>query len=198
MKHKIAGIIVFLQLLLILFSWVAASVAPTLQVKSLLSGEGIRWFFGNFADNLSNRLLVWLLLCTIAYGAYVNSGLGRALTALLHKKPLAYGQRHALIWVLILLVIMALLIVLLAFVPHAVLLGVSGGLFPSAFSAAIVPMAAFIITVLSFTYGMVGGTYASLDKAFDGLYAGIIMFAPLFLIYVLAAQLFYSVSFVFF
>ncbi len=197
MKHTIAAILAIIQLLLILFSWVVTTLMPSAPLRSLLSGEGVRWFFGSFVDNMSSPLLVYMLLCTIAYGAFVRSGLGKGVSLLLRGGRLSYSGRHALIWVALLFCVMVAVVIIIAFVPHAVLLGVSGTLFPGAFSAAIVPIAAFMITSLSLVYGVVDGSYTDLSKVFIALYSGIADAAPLFLIYVLGAQLFYSAIFVF-
>ena len=41
------------QIVLILASWIISSIKPEWGVRSLLSGEGIRWLFGNFTENIS-------------------------------------------------------------------------------------------------------------------------------------------------
>ena len=69
MKSKLASILALLQLLVVFLSWLVTAVAPQLYTRSLLSGEGIRWFLGRFADNLAHPLLVWLILIAIAWGA---------------------------------------------------------------------------------------------------------------------------------
>lgn len=58
----IAVVLMALQLLLILLSWIldASSSSPT--VNSLLSEEGIRWFIGQYTFFLTTPVLLWLLL----------------------------------------------------------------------------------------------------------------------------------------
>ena len=51
-----------MQLLLILASWIVTSVWRGAPLRSLISSEGIRWFFGEFVSNMASPLLVWLLL----------------------------------------------------------------------------------------------------------------------------------------
>lgn len=68
-------VLVVLQAALVLFSWIVASVWPYAELRSVLSGEGVRWYFGSFVDNMSCPLLVWLLLGFMAYGTYSHSGL---------------------------------------------------------------------------------------------------------------------------
>ena len=200
-KYKILPyltvILVVLQLVTILFSWIVASVVPSLPCRSILSGEGIRWFLGTFVDNISGRLLAWLLLCAIAYGSFVHSGLQGAFAILIKgENAIGYRQRHALYVAVVLCVAILAVVALLVFMPDSILLGVSGSLFPSAFSAAIVPLAAFVTVVSSIAYGISSGEYAAIHDVFENLYYGIYMAAPIFPVYVLAVQLFYSIGYV--
>lgn len=190
-------VLVVLQAALVLFSWIVASVWPYAELRSVLSGEGVRWYFGSFVDNMSCPLLVWLLLGFMAYGTYSHSGLKDALCSLWRGERLAYRCRHAVYTVAVVACVMVFVVVMLAFVPHAVLLGVSGGLFPSAFSSALVPIITFSITVLSIIYGMASGGLAHVGDILRSLYSGVVMFAPFMPVYVLAVQLYYLVVFVF-
>ncbi len=63
-----AGVLVLAQLLLMLVSWIWSAAVPASGVRSMLSSEGIRWFFGHFAEMLATPLLVWILLLAAAYG----------------------------------------------------------------------------------------------------------------------------------
>ena len=96
-----------------------------------------------------------------------------------------------------LLCVITAIVIMLAFVPHAVLLGVSGNLYPSAFSAAAIPILAFTITFISIIYGIVSGSYDNTNNAVKSLYAGFSALAPLFPIYILAMQLYKTITFVF-
>lgn len=190
-------VLALLQAAVVLFSWIVTSVWPSAELMSVLSGEGVRWYFGNFVNNMSCPLLVWLLLIFMAYGTYSRSGLKDALCSLRRGERLAYRCRHAVYTVAVVACVMVFVIVMLAFVPHAVLLGVSGGLFPSAFSSALVPIITFSVTVLSIIYGMASGRLTHVGDIFKSLYAGVVMFAPFLPVYVLAVQLYYMVMFVF-
>lgn len=188
-----ALVLVVLQIATVLFSWIVSSVSPTLPYRSLLSSDGLRWFFGSFVDNISCPLLTWLILIVIAYGAYVHSGLK---SALITFRKSDYRQRHALSVAIIVGVVIMLLFSIFSFVPHAILLGVSGGLFPSPFSSVLIPALAFILVVSSVVYGLACGRYSSVTEIFRGLYAGFYIFAPIFPVYVLAVQLYYSVRYI--
>ncbi len=193
----IAAALAILQVVLVLLSWAIVTVMPSLPLRSLLGGEGLRWFLGTFVDNVSGCLLAWIILCSMAYGALAKSGLNKVIASLFNGSDIGRRERHALYAALCVLIAFTFTIVLLAFVPHAVLLGLSGSLFPSAFSASAVALLAFAVTVMSLTYGITNGTLTNIGDIFKSLYGGIVMAAPLFPIYVLAIQLYYSARFVF-
>ena len=57
----VALLLVVAELLLVLLSWLLSAMM-TEGVRSMLSSEGIRWFFGSFSEVVQTPLLVWLLL----------------------------------------------------------------------------------------------------------------------------------------
>ena len=69
-----ASVLLCAEALLIILSWIL-STTMTEGVRSLLSSEGIRWFFGSFTGIIASPLLVWLLLALIAIGSVQKSGL---------------------------------------------------------------------------------------------------------------------------
>ena len=177
------------QLLLMLVSWLLSAAIPTSGVRSLLSSEGLRWFLGHFSDVLGTPLLLCLLLVLMAYGCLKRCGI-------LHFKS-SYRQNRALIITLSLLFVYVGVIVLLVMMPHAVLLSATGLLWPSPFSAAIVPMLAFGTTLLCAVYGYVAGTYCNMSDVYQSLISGIREGAPFLLFYVLLGQLYYSLQYIF-
>ena len=186
------------QVLLVLLSWLL-SATMTEGVRSLLSGEGVRWFFGSFVAMLSSPWLVWLLLLAIAVGCLWQSGLLYVFTA--HHSPspthLTYRQRIALRTTLVVAMLYAAVILSMTAVPHAVLLSATGQLFPSAFSRALVPVFAFGLCLVSFVYGLMSGRFDTLGDAITSLSYGVAKAAPLFILYILFMLLYQSVCFVF-
>ncbi len=187
-----------LLMLVIVFSWIVSSVNPSLPIRSLISGEGIRRFLGGFTACLANPLLVWMLVCSIAWGTFVSSGLLKAIACIFRDVPITYRQKYALVISSVLFVILCIIIFLLTFVPHAVLLGVTGDLFPSAFSSGGVPLLAFVVVVVSLVYGISCGELNDIEQVFRSLYVGIKMSAPLWPLYIFTMQLYFAVMFVFF
>lgn len=186
-----------LQILLILVSWIVSSATQQTYVHSLLSSEGIRWFMGRFSENLATPVLVWLLLAAIAYGVFRTSGLYQTIINLIHGKNVSYRQRFALTVSTVIFVLFVLVILYLVCAPHAVLLSATGTLFPSSFSSALIPIIAFIVTVISIVFGSLSASFLSLQQVFNGMTEGIRQTLPLWVVYVFAAQLIQSLIYVF-
>lgn len=197
MKHKIFAISIFifivLQILVILGSWFVTVMFPTLSVRSMLSSEGIRWFLGQYTSNLASPLLVWLVLAGMTYGALRSSGLSRAI---MHFSNISYRQRFALKVVVAELIFLAIVLFLMTFLPQAILLSVTGELFPSSFSRSLIPFICFLLTLFSITYGLINASFTSLTDIFCSLTSGITAISPWLVFYVFVIQLYYSILFV--
>ena len=185
----VAIVLMAVQLLLMLVSWIYSAAFPASGVRSLLSGEGIRWFLGLFADTLATPLLVWLLLLSMAYGCMRRCGV--------FSFQGTYREGRARMVTLLLLVIFIAVLPLLTAMPHAVLLSATGRLWPSPFSASIIPVVAFLGILLSCVYGIVSGRFDTLSGIYDALLYGIRSGAPFLLFYVLVAQVYASLLFCF-
>ena len=182
------------EALLVLLSWIL-SATMTEHVHSLLSSEGIRWFFGSFSAMLASPWLVWLLLLAMAGGCLWQSGILLPLTS--HPSLLTYRHRMALRTTVGIVVLYVLAILALTVVPHAVLLSATGQLFPSPFSRALVPIVSFGVLLASAVYGWASGRFSSFADVIASLAYGIQQAAPLFILYVVAVQFYASLKFVF-
>ena len=177
------------EAVLILISWILSAVRIE-GVRSLLSGEGIRWFFGSFTSMIASPWLACLILLLIALGCLQKSGL-------VSQPHTSYRDRMALRITVVFLVLYVGVILLLLAVPHAVLLSSTGNLFPSPFSRSIVPLLSFGILLVSITFGFVSGRFQTLSHVLEALSFGCRNGAPLFIFYILLIQLFESLMFVF-
>ena len=200
-EGRLALLLMVAELLLFILSWLLSATRME-GVRSLLSSEGIRWFFGYFTQMVASPLLVWLLLGLCAYGCLQRSGLLSLLTAHLslltsHFSPLTYREKVALRVSLVFLVIYVVMIALLTLMPHAILLSATGSLFPSAFSRSLVPIIAFGLCLVSITFGLVSGRLRGLDDTFSALSYGIAQGSPLIILYLLLIQFYESLCFVF-
>ena len=181
-------VLLLAELILILVSWLL-SATMTEGVRSLLSSEGIRWFFGSFVGIMASPLLVWLLLSLIALGSLQKSGL--------LAMQQSYREKVALRSALLLLILYVAVILLLTVTPNAFLLSITGSLFPSAFSRSLVPIIAFGIVLMSISFGVMSGRINSLPAVLETLSFGISKGAELFVLYILIMQLYESLWFVF-
>ncbi|MBR0260061.1 MAG: AbgT family transporter [Prevotella sp.] len=185
------------QQLLMLGSWLWSAALPLSGVRSMLSEEGIRWFLGHFAESVASPVLVWLLLLAMAYGAVVRCR-GPRDTASPHAALTenTYRASRARIIAAAFLVVYVGIVVLLTAVPHAVLLSASGLLWPSPFSASLVPLAAFGVLMAAILYGIVAGSFQSLADIYGALVYGLRQCAPLLPVYILLVQFLESLRFV--
>ena len=90
-----------------------------------------------------------------------------------------------------------LLILALVLVPHAILLNVMGGLLPSSFSASIVPYCCFSLMVMSVSFGVMSDRMKGVTSVYEALVSGVGKMGGLLLIYVIGAQLYHSIIFLF-
>ena len=185
---RVGTALLLAELVLILVSWLL-SASMTEGVRSLLSSEGIRWFFGSFVRMMASPLLVWLVLSLIALGSLQKSGL--------LAMQQSYREKVALRAALSFLAIYVAVILLLTVFPHAILLSTTGSLFPSAFSRSLVPLVAFGLVLVSISFGVMSGRISTLSGILEALSFGIAKGAPLFILYILFMQFYESLWFVF-
>ena len=120
---------------------------PNIAMRSLLSAEGIRWFFGHFTQSLATPLLVWLVLGLIACGTLRASGL------LALRRPLGFRERFALrvvaaegavVVVIMLLVVVVMMVVMFVLVVIMVVM---------VFVAVVVVMVMSVLSLLGLVLG---------------------------------------------
>ena len=160
----------------------------------MLSSDGIRWMFGNFISNLTSPVIVWILLLAMALGAVYKSGLHLLFDKSLKRQ---YRQLFGLKVVIAELCVYFIIISWLAFGPQAMLLGVTGHLYPGVFSQSIVAQISFLLILVSITYGGINAKIKAMDDVYDMLTVGLASSAPILLLYILGKQLFCSLLFVF-
>lgn len=153
------------ELLLVMGSWILSAALPMSGIRSMLSGEGIRFFLGHFADLLATPQLVWLLLLAMAYGVVLRSGV--------ISGARSFRSSRARLIALLFAATYLAVVLLMALVPHAVLLSASGTLWPSPFSASLVPLTAFGLAMVAAVYGIVAGTITSLADIYESFVDGL-------------------------
>lgn len=185
--------VVIAETLLVILSWLLSALRVE-GVSSLLSSEGIRWFFNSFNDLIASPLLAWLLLMLCALGCLQKSGVTMVFGG---TKAVNFRDRLALYVALAFLLIYVVIIILLTLMPHAILLSATGHLFPSAFSHSLVPIIAFGICIFSVAFGLMAGVMRNLSDILQALSFGIAKGAPLIVFYLFAVQLVGCLFFVF-
>ena len=85
----------------------------------------------------------------------------------------------------------------LTITPHAVLLSVTGNLFPSSFSDGLIPLLCFEVFILSLIYGIFGGTITSINGFWNCVTKESNSLLPVLFLYLLSIQLYHCFVFVF-
>ncbi len=183
------------ECVLVAASWVASILMPDSDMRSLLTGEGIRWFVAQFTQGLFAPVPLWIIVWSMAVGCASSSGIVRAVVR--RHSPLLYRERAALCFATAIVVVFVATMTLLTLPPQAVLLNATGGLFPSPFSSAIVPATALCVCAASVVYGFTAGSLQTLTSIYISLVKGMQKGAPLLLLYILLIQIYYSLTFVF-
>ena len=204
MKNKYGAIalgLIVLQLLIVFSSWLITAAFPEVNINSLLSGRGLRWFAGQFTNNLKSNMLVWLMLLSIDWGVYKTSGLHNILCKLLRRhynfSELRYRERVGIRLVLFSFLCFIALSIVFTMLPEAPLLSVTGSLFPSSFSSGLVPALSLIVVVSSLSYGIACGKLKTLSEIYNSISSGLMFCSKLFPMYILLVQLFYIIVYVF-
>ena len=99
-----------------------------------------------------------------------------------------------MVWVEVLLV--GVVMLLLTAVPHAILLSVTGSLFPSSFSHSILPVLCFTVIVCALTIGFSNDHLHTVSDIYRALTYGIQVAALLIPLYIISAELLASLRFV--
>lgn len=185
---KAVAVLALAEVLLVLLSWFL-SATQVGEVRSLLSSEGIRWFFAHFVDWLGRPLLVWIVLLSMAAGVLRRSGL-------LSRRPVG-RRRLALRVTLMVAVAYIAILLLLTALPHALLLSAMGSLCHSPFSRAFVALVAFGIVICCMAYGFASRTFTSFADVCQSMVDGLNKSAPLVVVYVFAMQFYESLCYVF-
>lgn len=186
-------VVLSMNIVLVVGSWVLAAVCPGISLRTILGNDGLRWLFGSYVSNICSPVLVWLVLAGVSIGAVSDSRLAHAVCNL---RQTTYYERMALLVVLWEIICIAAVIVVLAFVPHAILLSALGTYLPSSFSASIVPVLAVSSCLSAVTYGSITSSFHSVSDVFDSLSRGIGLVAPYIILYIVMTEFYYSLRWV--
>ena len=130
----------------------------------------------------------------MAYGTLTDSGLWWVW----HRGRRRRGVRERFAWHIVVAeaALVVVIMLLLTAMPQAILLSVTGGLWPSSFSYSLVPVVCFSLMVMGVTYGLVSDKYRSLADVFAGVCSGFSASGSLFVLLVLASVLWHTLQFI--
>ena len=188
-----AFILIVLQTILIFGSWIVSAAIPDSQILPLIGAGGLRWFFSSFTEDMASPILVYIILITLTVNVFINSGMCELFSL---KRKMNMQKKFALNVVLVELCTFIVLIVLLTAIPHAVLLSVTGELYPSSFTKGLIPMLCFIVTILSTSYGLVSGSLRGVYDIWNSITTGINFLPAVCFVYILLFQFVSSLSYV--
>ena len=177
-----AFILIVLQTILIFGSWIVSAAIPDCQIRPLIGAGGLRWFFSSFTEDMASPILVYIILITLTVNVFINSRMCELFSL---KRKMNMQKKFALNVVLVELCTFIVLIVLLTAIPHAVLLSVTGELYPSSFSKGLIPMLCFIVTILSTSYGLVSGSLRGVYDIWNSITTGINFLPAVCFVYIL-------------
>lgn len=178
------------EMVVIVGSWVMGMLMPDIGVRSMLSGDSVRWFFSNFTSFVSGEGLAWVLLLSMAWSSFKACGIVSM------RSHFTIDDKVALACAIVTLGFCVAVILLLSVVPHAALLSVSGSLYPSPLSKSLVAVVSFIVIFTSIVFGVMSGRYHSAADIFVPMCNGVSKSARLIVIYIFAAQFISTILYV--
>lgn len=187
----VVGLII-VQLLLIFMSWIIAAIMPGAPIHSLLNEGGIRWMFNSFTDSVMNPLVVWILIYSMVWGVYRDSGLPS-----FTLKNMTFRKRLALRTIIVETVLFLAVMLFFTVAPHAALLSITGSLFTHDFIMGLIPTVAIFFITITITYGTITRSYTSVSSILDSISKGISSTSRIWVPYILIMLLVHSVMYVF-
>lgn len=182
-----------IQLSVILLSWVLKAINPDSSIHSLLGRDGIRWFWGHFSDNINNRILVWMLFIGVLWGVLKES---RFALLSFKKGDISYRERLGLKVFFSEIILILSFVLWLILAPNAILLSVTGHLFPSSFTSGVIPIASIIGVLSLSSYGFITGAFKRVSHVFHAMTKGITAISPYLILYCIVMELISSISYV--
>ncbi len=169
------------QILVVLFSWVASVVFPSMEVNSLLGSEGLRWLLSSYERNTNSSLFFYLLFTCFTLGALVSSGVVRKILTL---RTCNHEERLGITLFLAILLVGVLLCVCFAFYPRSFLLNVDGNIYPGPYFPAVFIVLALALVLGSFLYVTITAPSHSMSNRLARLFTiGLSLVVPLIVLY---------------
>lgn len=173
--------LVAVYLVIVFATWVG--FAAGFHVRTLLSAEGIRWFFLNNAKIFLAPTQVYLILFISVIGAFKRSGLDEFVVKYFGKGKMTYRQKVAFICMNIYVLVYMTVFIGLIIPPHAILLSATGSLTSSPFISGFIPVFTLCLHLASIIYGSISNRLRNMYECLSVLYWGIARYAIWIIIY---------------
>lgn len=156
--HSVASALLFVlliaHLLLPPLAWLGS--AAGFPLGNLFSSEGVRWYYLHIQDCYRSPFMAVVFPVVLVFGAIERSGLSEIIKDTISKGVLSltYRQRKACLMAgtFLLLYMAGMLLLLLG--PHAILLSVTGHLYPSPFVSGILQTMSLGFVLTSLLYAV--------------------------------------------
>jgi len=187
---KIPIIYITIAFVIAIVSWMGNIYG--LDVRNLLSADGIKWFVEHFIGNIYASPLSAILILLMSLGVCVESRIFVCMKG--HVSP---KRRYALRFTLVILLVYCLVILLLTFGTPSILLSVFGTYSNSPLSKGILGLILLGLLILGNSYGFLSGRFLEIDDFISAHCALVKKCAPYFITVVAASQLTAFIDYVF-
>lgn len=193
------------ELFIVIGSWVGSVLFPDSGIVSMISSEGVRWFVGGFANMLSTPYIIYIILIGMTLGIVRRSGLiddvRRKRTATITDEDVkdvmaSYSERLATRLAIATFILGIIVILLLTILPHAILLNSNGDVLNSSFSRGLIPMMCLVVSMSAGVYGLCTSHITLRHSIADAFAYGIARISPVILLYILVAQIYFTLQYV--
>ena len=198
--HRVASVLLAgllaAHVLLPLLAWLGSAAGYPLG--NLFSSEGLRWYFLHVQDCFHSPPMAVVFPVILVMGALERSGLYDIMKESMWKGAwsLTYRQRRACLMAGVFLLLFLAGLLLLLFGPHAILLSVTGHLYPSPFVSGILQTLSLGIVVASLLYAVLSSHLRGWQECLSVMYWGIQRHGIWILIVMLAVQFYHALDYV--
>ena len=195
-------IIVYVLLLVTvwLMSWIldiaTAFTASDIDIKSLVSSEGLRWIMRNAMPVLNNIAWGEILLAITALGLLQGSGIIRVFTHLIKRQQLTKMEKRSLLFSLSALLVYSTVLYVVTLSQWNILLGVTGTLENSSFIRGLALVLFIGVLVVALIYGFMYGNYRSVLDAVSSIGNTFSSFVPAIIALIPASAVMASVNYI--
>lgn len=167
-------------------SWILSALGQ--PVNSLLSDDGLRWFFIHLPGQFINYYVTVAISVISAFASleYVHWGSTESV------------RRTPLVICLVLALVMDILLLLAAFHPHSPLISLTGSLYPSPFLHGLPFVVCFGLMLVAYVYGVLTRRITSLSSFRHFLGYGYERYGALMVLSMLLSFIFHCSRYVFY